>query len=398
VENEMSRFTSIISIALLFFGNILSGPPFVQATDALVQTSLDLAGIGEKAYYGDVCGDVVLFAVGPACDYTWNIQHKNIKTGELGSFFGVQGGTIDTQPKIDGDTVVWCGGPEWEKPWTHEPSNFSVFARNLTSDTQITLREYTMSESYTHPAVSGSKVVWIEHLELDPSPKGKKGKNWWNTSFSICGADITDIENPKYFTIAKNVGTRDPYPCLEYWKSFDNVIDISGNTVVWEADGDIYGADISDLNKIEVFTICSNAAGQYNPAICGETVVWTDQRNDDGDIYGVSILDMKNITPVPVINQSGTQKQPAIDGNFLVYVSSGGDFPDKNDQIEVCRLTEFPKTSKITLRHKYTGQRPAVNEGIVLWRSSGGVAQGVSIGPLAPGKKHINPDACAMDD
>jgi beta propeller repeat protein len=354
VENEMSRFTSIISIALLFFGNILSGPPFVQATDALVQTSLDLAGIGEKAYYGDVCGDVVLFAVGPACDYTWNIQHKNIKTGELGSFFGVQGGTIDTQPKIDGDTVVWCGGPEW--------------------------------------------VVWIEHLELDPSPKGKKGKNWWNTSFSICGADITDIENPKYFTIAKNVGTRDPYPCLEYWKSFDNVIDISGNTVVWEADGDIYGADISDLNKIEVFTICSNAAGQYNPAICGETVVWTDQRNDDGDIYGVSILDMKNITPVPVINQSGTQKQPAIDGNFLVYVSSGGDFPDKSDQIEVCRLTEFPKTSKITLRHKYTGQRPAVNEGIVLWRSSGGVAQGVSIGPLAPGKKHINPDACAMDD
>jgi len=389
----MKKIHIITSIAV-FFGNALWGPSFVQAADTLIQTSLDLAGIGKKAYYGDICGDVVVYAVGPACDFTWNIKYKNLATGDAGSFQGVKG-ALDTQPKIDGDIVVWCGGIKWDKPWTHEPSNFSVFAKNLATGAQITLREYTLSESYAHPAISGTKAVWVEHLGLDPSPKGKKGKNWWSTRYNICGADISDIENPKYFTIAKNVGKRDPYPCLTYWKVFDNVLDIDGDTVVWEGNGDIYGADISDLDNIEVFTICDDKAGQYDPAIFEETVVWTDQRNDDGDIYGASILDMKDINPVPVIKKSGTQKQPALDTDFLVYVSSGGFLKMNTSQIEVCRLTEFPKTSKVTLMKKYKGERPAVNQGTILWRDSG-TPQGVRIRPFV--EKRVDPKACAMED
>lgn len=380
----------IITSAAAFIWIAVRGLSLAQTSAPLIQKALDLSEIGNKVYYGDVYGDIVVYAAGPACDFTWNIKYKNIQTGELGSFYGVEGGTVDTQPKIEGDVVVWCGGPLWEKPWTHEPSNFSVFARNLLTGTQVTLREYTMSESYSHPAISGNTVVWIEHLGLDPNPKGKKAKNWWNTSFNVCGADITDIENPKYFTIAKNVGKRDPYPCLTYWRSFDNVIDIDGDTVVWEANGDIYGADISDLDSIEVFTICDDPAGQYDPAISDETVVWTDQRNDDGDIYGASILDMKDITPVPVIQKPGTQKQPAIDKDFLVYC---GD----QDRIEVCRLAEFPKTESITLREQYVGQRPAVNAGTIVWQNNG-FAQGISLRESSPAKKSVNPNACAIGD
>ena len=167
------------------------------------------------------------------------------------------------------------------------------------------------------------------------------------------------------------------------------------DTVVWEGNGDIYGADISDLDNIEIFTICDDKAGQYDPAIFEETVVWTDQRNDDGDIYGASILDMKDINPVPVIKKSGTQKQPALDTDFLVYVSSGGFLKMNTSQIEVCRLTEFPKTSKVTLMKKYKGERPAVNQGTILWRDSG-TPQGVRIRPFV--EKRVDPKACAMED
>ena len=202
--------TGVLIISGCAFSDLFSS----EETESLHHEVLDLSGIGQKVYYGDVCGDIVVYAVGPACDFSWDIRCKNMTTSETVSFFGLEGLTLDNQPKIDGQIVVWCGGPEWQKPWAHEPSNFSIFARNMATGVQKTLRAYTMSESYSHPAVSGKKIVWLEHLGLDPSPKGKKAKNWWNMPYNICGADITDFENPVYFTVAKNVGSRDPYPCL----------------------------------------------------------------------------------------------------------------------------------------------------------------------------------------
>ena len=392
----MSRIIISVSIIVVFSGGAFAGLSSDKSSDALKYQELDLAGIGKTAYYGDVSGDMVIYSVGPACDFTWDLKHKNLKTGKIGSFHGVDGNTVDNQAKIDGSIVVWCGGPDFTRPWAHEPSNFSVFAKNMATDAQITLREYTMSESYSHPAVSGNKVVWIEHLGLDTTPKGKKGKNWWNTSFNICGADVTDIKNPVYFTIAKNVGTRDPYPCLKYWKSFENVIDISADTVVWESNGDIYGADISNLEKIEVFTICDDPDGQYNPAISGETVVWTDQRNDGGDIYGAVIMDMKDVKSFPIVRKAGIQKQPAIDGDMIVYISSWGKFQGDTGKINICHITDFPNSVKVNLKQKHTGQRPAINGNLIVWQGEG-IALGVSIDRLSIGSKSADVTACRME-
>lgn len=397
----MSRSVLAVSLVAVFSSYAFSGLLSNKAGGTLDHKDLDLTGIGEKAYYGDVCGDMVVYSVGRACDFSWNVKYKNLKTGEIGSFFGVKGGTIDNQTKIDGEIVVWCGGPLWKTPWTHEPSNFSVFARNISTGAQKTLREYTMSESYSHPAVSGNKVVWLEHSGLDPNPKGRKGKNWWNTPFNICGADITNIEKPVYFTVATNVGSRDPYPCLSYWKSFDNVIDISGDTVVWEANGDIYGADISDLNKVELFTICNHPDGQYNPAISGDTIVWTDRRNDGGDIYGASILDMKDIKSFPIIRKAGIQRQPAIDKDVIVYVSSWGIFQKSGyGEIKICRLTDFPESVKVNLKEKYSGQRPAINNNSIIWQgknSQKGTAAGISIDRLSFDGKPADITGCRME-
>ena len=48
----------------------------------------------------------------------------------------------------------------------------------------------------------------------------------------------------------RGVGQRDPFPYENLVGDFDDVVDIAGDIVVWEGDGDIYGADISDLSDI----------------------------------------------------------------------------------------------------------------------------------------------------
>ncbi|MHC4624621.1 MAG: PKD domain-containing protein, partial [Planctomycetota bacterium] len=323
---------------------------------------------------GDVSDSKVIYAEGSACDFGWTNECRDLKTGTVISF---DGGGLDTQPKIDGELVVWFGGPEFGEPWYHEPLNTSVLVRDLAADENIILREYTMSECYTHPVISGRKVVWLEHHNLDTQPLGSpQANNWWNTPYDICGADITNLDNPVYFTIDVNVGRRDPYACLTYHSDFDDVIDICGNLVVWEADGDIYGADITDLNGIKVFPVCTSPARQYDPAISGNIVVWVDERNDGGDIYGADISDTENVREFAVITESGDQKEPVIDGCLIVYVDvidglyGGG--------IKACCLTKHYGALNIDLAGSPYGMGPAIDGETVIWQDSYfGKAQGM---------------------
>jgi beta propeller repeat protein/parallel beta-helix repeat protein len=363
---------------ILYDGLVYSEPCIVEVTTVTVtmdQLDLDV-GFNSSDYfhYPDISGHKVVYALGYACDYTWNIIFKDLGTDRRRSF---SAGGIDTQPKIDGDIVVWFGGIDWGSPWYHEPSNTSVIARNIATNTQRVLRRYSMSESYSHPAVSGNKVVWLEHLGLDPNPIGSsEANNWWNTPYNVCGADITDMNNPVYFTIAENVGTRDPYPCHNYGSDFDDVIDISGNIVVYEANGDIYGADISNLDDIIVFTICSDPSRQFDPAIYGNIVVWTDQRNDSGDIYGADISDIDNIREFVVIKTADSQQQPAIDDCMIVYV----DGTSEGGHIKACCLTKQYGTLEIEISGSPFGTGPAIDNGNIVWQTSSyGQVQGISL-------------------
>ncbi len=325
-------------------------------------------------HYPDVSGNRVVYGVGSACDFTWDIRCKDMKTGRIKTF---SAGGLDTQPKIDGDIVVWFGGISFGSPWHHEPSNTSVIVQNIATNTYKTLRRYSMSESYSHPVVSGNIVVWLEHLGLDTEPIGSsEANNWWNTPYNICGADITDISNPVYFTIAENVGTRDPYPCHNYGSDFDDVIDISGNIVVYEANGDIYGADISNIEAISVFTICSDPARQFDPAISGHLVVWTDERNDSGDIYGADISDTENIRELEIIKTPDSQQQPAIDNHIIVYVDGDAE----GGQIKVCCLTRQYGALDIALSGSPYGTGPAIDDQTIIWQTSSyGQVQGISL-------------------
>ncbi|MBN1435594.1 MAG: right-handed parallel beta-helix repeat-containing protein, partial [Sedimentisphaerales bacterium] len=362
----------------IYDGDVYSEPSavLITAIELFVnQETLAVGGFGTYAHYGDVSGDKVVYGVGSACDVTWDGRYVDWAVSDRIFSFGMN----LIQPKVDGDLMVWFTyGNGWGNPWYHEPSNCNVFVRDFSTGSQRTLRGWTWTESYGHPVVSGNRVVWMEHLNVDPNPLGSsEANNWWGTPFNVCGADVSDWDNPRYFTVAENVGNHDPYPCNNYGGDFDDVIDIWGDIVVWEGNGDIYGADISDLDNIIVFTICDDAGKQYDPAIWGNTVVWTDQRDDEGDIYGADISDRENISQFVVVRSDGTQDQAAIYGDMVVYKDGGA----YSGEISVCCLFGERGVLDVPLEEALgSGVGPAIDGSKIVWQTDDyGEARGAVI-------------------
>ncbi|MBN1361421.1 MAG: right-handed parallel beta-helix repeat-containing protein [Sedimentisphaerales bacterium] len=273
---------------------------------------LNVESIGNPyVHYADVSGTKVVGATDTATSLSWRIAYRDVQSGETETF---SVGGINTHPKIDGDLVVWSGGATVTD--TSGPPCLSVLARDLATGQQVTLMARSETESSAHPAVSGNRVVWVQYPDVNTADT----EQYRNSPYDICGADVTDLAHPIHFTIASNVGTHDPFPRGHEMTDFDDVVDISGNIVVWEGNGDIFAADISDLADIKVFTVCHDPARQYDPAVSGDYVVWTDLRNDDPDVYGADISDPQNVRVFAVAKGGGLQSQPAIDGAVVLYL------------------------------------------------------------------------------
>ena len=236
-------------------------------------------------------------------------------------------GSVNTKPKIDGSLVVWASSSGRYS----DLITTSVYLGDLVTGDNFRLERATQTESYGYPAVSGNKVVWLRHRSVDTSNELR----YLEAPYDICGADVTDHDNPVYFTVAEEAGHGIPYPADDYTGSHQGYVDISGDIVVWEGDGDIYGADISDLSNIRVFPICTADERQSDPSVSGNLVVWTDERNDIGDIYGADISDPNNIREFEVYVGGGWQLQADIDGSTIVY-SSGSDW---SGNIRMCCIT-----------------------------------------------------------
>lgn len=268
-------------------------------------------GQGYGPYQPDVSGMKIVYAMQSTAG-DLQVVYKDMTTGKLET---LATGAYNLQPKIDGDLIVWCGGISYNE--MSGPVCSSVFARG-SGGVQQTLRNRSDTASYSHPAVSGNKVVWVQHLGIDRRTADK----WRNMPYDICGADLSNPAKPVYFTVAMNVGRRDPFNYSNPFGDFDSVVDISGDIVVWEGDGNIYAADISDLDRIQVVTVCDHPARQYDPAISGRLVVWTDERNDTGDIYGANLSNLADIREFGVAKGPGIQQQAAIDGPVVAFVDS----------------------------------------------------------------------------
>ena len=94
---------------------------------------------------------------------------------------------------------------------------------------------------------------------------------------------------------------------------------ISGNTVVWSddhRDDSIYGYDLA---KKREFPICTAAGSQTEPAISGNTVVWEDARSGDPDVGHIYGYDLAKKREIPICTAAGDQLAPAISGNTVVW-------------------------------------------------------------------------------
>ncbi|MEN6428910.1 MAG: right-handed parallel beta-helix repeat-containing protein [Phycisphaerales bacterium] len=335
--------------------------PVTATAEPFDATPGDLYG----PYQPDVSGMKIVYAAQTATDL--QIACKDMTTGRLET---VMTGTYGIGPKIDGDLVVWFGGVSYSE--VSGPVCSSVFVRNIATNTQQTLRSRTDSSSYSHPAVSGNKVVWVQHLGISRSVSEK----WYDTPYDICGADLTNFSKPVFFTVAVNVGQRDPFPYSGPYGDADSVVDISGDLVVWEGQGNIYAADISDLDDIRIVTVCDHPARQYDPAISGRLVVWTDERNDTGDIYGADLTDIENIRQFEVVKGSGTQWQATVEGPLVAYAEDNA----LTGGIKLACVTRSHGVLIASMPASLPGAMPALDGTRLVWLSSTyGPIQGLTL-------------------
>jgi len=310
---------------------------------------------GYGPYQPDVSGMRIAYAMQTTTDL--QIVYKDMTTGRLDT---VATGAYNVEPKIDGNLVVWFGGIPYAD--MSGPVCASVFARNIATDMLQTLGVRSDTSSFSHPAVSGNKVVWVQHLGIDR----RSSEKWYNMPYDICGADLTNFDKPVFFTVASSVGQRDPFPFGNPYGDFDSVVDICGDIVVWEGRGNIYAAEISDPDHIRVVTVCDHPARQYDPAISGHLVVWTDERNDTGDIYGADLSDLESIREFEVAKDSGTQQQATIEGSLVAY----GDNSVLGSGIKLACVTRQYGVLRINLATPQTGVMPALDGTTLVWLGS----------------------------
>ncbi len=337
----------------------------VGVTSSLKSKSVAPTTSGGPSYYPDISGLKIVCATGLNFAVA-QIACKDLGTGVTETFTGAG---MNTQPKIDGNLVVWTGGPSFTT--SIGPVCTSIFVRDVSTGTQQTLRTGSQTTSFSHPAVSGNKVVWVEHRGIDKDSADK----WYNMPYDICGADVSDLQKPRFFTIAAAAGRRDPYPLGNPAGDLD-VVDICDDMVVWEGQGNIYAAFIHDINDIRVVTVCDHPARQYDPAISGRFVVWTDERNDAGDIYGADISDLDDIREFEVAKRPGYQQQPTVDGNQIVYISGAG---LRGSAGLACRTRQYGFLDT-DLPQLVNGTMPALDGATLVWmQAATGVIQGFSL-------------------
>jgi beta propeller repeat protein len=318
------------------------------------ETEIDVVKSGTDYFqYPVVSGSKVVYSEGEYIDSTWSIRCTDLETGRVDT---LQSQPTDTMPDVDGDYIVWTTGPEGY----YKLIRTSVVVGDLSTGLVHNLRMQSGTDSYGYPALSGTKAVWLHHRGVSTANEDQYGQ----AAYDICGADISDPAKPVYFTIVEQAGHGLPYPYQDIRETYESPVDICGNLVVWEADGDIYGADLSDLQRIRVFPICTAPESQSDPAISGHTVVWTDQRDDVGDIYGADISDPNHVREFVVYASPGPQTQPDIDGAMVAFVAASS---YSTGSIELYCLSREYGPVRVNFSGWYYGARPRLDGSTLIW-------------------------------
>ncbi len=355
----LSEETGIYTFELVVSDGFVTSEPDevkIQASPFTIEAE-PLANIeaNDASFYDASLSGTRVVTLRAGYDGTWDVCWMDMKTQETRLF---NGSTTESAPQIDGDTIVWAGG----SGRYYQPNRTSIYLADVASEEVITLMRAGGDSSYGYPAIYGNTVVWLRHRNVDTDDYD----GYENRPYDICGADISDPANPIYFTVADDAGHGIPYHYDNYYRSNEGYVAISGDIVVWEGDGDIYGADISNLENIKVFPICTAPERQYDPAISGHYVVWTDERADVGDIYAADISDPNNVHEFPVWAQPGWQLRPDIDGTTIACV----DGYDYGGYIQTCCLSRDYGVVDFAIAGWMYGGAPSLDGGMIAWARS----------------------------
>jgi beta propeller repeat protein len=209
----------------------------------------------------------------------------------------------------------------------------------------------TNGSAQVSPAVSGTRVVWVDYRSGGASGSYPDAEIYART---LGGAEALVADTPNTYQV-----------------------DVSGTYAVWfqgvsavDTGADIYGIDLSGG---AAFPVSTALADQYSVAISGNNVVWEDTRNGanvNEDIYGCTLPGVANF---PVCDALKQQRNPAVDGDLVVWQ----DYRNGNWDIYGRRLSggaEFPICTS-------AGDQtfPAVSGDLVVWQDYVGGAAGEDV-------------------
>jgi len=190
---------------------------------------------------------------------------------------------------ISGDVIVWHdvrNSPTGVPPGF---TNLDIYGRDLATGQELAICKVGGDQLY--PEISGNVVVWTDYRAVFPGAAGAP---------DVYGYDLG---SGKEFLIAEHGGA----PA------------ISGDLVVWNSGGDIWGKYLSDG---AAFPIHVGPNAQGNPDVDGRWVVWahavTVPTGTDRDIYGYDLLTGREF---PIYVGPGVQDFPRVSGDLVVWTS-----------------------------------------------------------------------------
>lgn len=244
-------------------------------------------------------------------------------------------------PDIHGTLVVW-------QEYVSQYGDYDIYVADINEPEAPIVNALGDASDQTEPAVYGRTVVWQEYIV------GGDVADW-----DIRMADVTDVDNPRVYTVSDLVGIDEQQPA------------VSGHTIVWEETNgsgyDVYGADVTDPCAPLAFAVAAFELDQRQPAIHRNTVLWQDNYFGDWDLLATDIWlrDAPQDTPIALLEQN--QQNGAINGNIAVWED---DFFGDWD-IYAARVTKSGTVNEFAVAALEADQRnPDVDGHLVVWQDN----------------------------
>jgi hypothetical protein len=227
--------------------------------------------------------------------YLYNTDTKTASI--ISSVVGVDGDQNDWNPRIQGGQVVW-------QKQTATGVGAGIYLYDVSTHTPRKLLDGT---DYHDPDIYGDYVVCVKDIPSDAGPNASqiilyKISDGTTTTIAGGGADVKNNEHPR----------------------------IDGTTVVWSS-GDVwtsatastwtttYQVCVYDIGSGHTKVITSDLAGNLNPAVGGDLVVWQTWTPSTIKGYRISTEATFDISP-----HGDAFREPDVDGTRVTWWGSKG--------------------------------------------------------------------------